>query len=132
MNFNLFELLTHPAFLLLLILGIDLLFGDPVYRFHPVRLIGSLISWHEVGLRYAGFNGKFGGILLSLLLILSTLLFSTGTFKFLEYFHWIFSWLWYVFLGWSFIALGDLLKHARQVAVAMEKEDLPLSKNNCR
>ena len=128
MNFNLFELLTHPAFLLLLILGIDLLFGDPVYRFHPVRLIGSLISWHEVGLRYAGFNGKFGGILLSLLLILSTLLFSTGTFKFLEYFHWIFSWLWYVFLGWSFIALGDLLKHARQVAVAMEKEDLTLSK----
>ena len=128
MNFDLVELLTHPAFMLLMILGLDLIFGDPVYRFHPVRMIGSLISWHEAGLRHSGLNGKFGGVLLSLLLILSTLLFSMGIFKFLEYFHWSLSWVWYVFLGWSFLALGDLLKHARQVAAAMEKEDLTLSK----
>ena len=128
MNVDLVELLTHPAFMLLMILGLDLIFGDPVYRFHPVRMIGSLISWHEAGLRHSGLNGKFGGVLLSLLLILSTLLFSMGIFKFLEYFHWSLSWVWYVFLGWSFLALGDLLIHARQVAVAMEKEDLSLSK----
>ena len=128
MNVDLIELLAHPAFLLLMILGLDLMFGDPAYRFHPVRLIGSLISWYETRLRYSGLNGKFGGVLLSLLLILSTLLFSMGIFKFLEYFHWSLSWVWYVFLGWSFLALGDLLKHARQVAAAMEKEDLSLSK----
>ena len=128
MNVDLVELLTHPAFMLLMILGLDLIFGDPVYRFHPVRMIGSLISWQEAGLRHSGLNGKFGGVLLSLLLILSTLLFSMGIFKFLEYFHWSLSWVWYVFLGWSFLALGDLLKHARQVAAAMEKEDLSLSK----
>ena len=127
MNVDLVELLTHPACILLMILGLDLIFGDPVYRFHPVRMIGSLISWHEAVLRHSGLNGKFGGVLLSLLLILSTLLFSMGIFKFLEYFHWSLSWVWYVFLGWSFLALGDLLKHARQVAVAMEKEDLSLS-----
>ena len=128
MNVDLVELLTHPAFMLLMILGLDLIFGDPVYRFHPVRMIGSLISWHEAGLRHSGLNGKFGGVLLSLLLILSTLLLSMGIFKLLEYFHWSLSWVWYVFLGWSFLALGDLLKHARQVAAAMEKEDLSLSK----
>ena len=128
MNVDLVELLTHPAFTLLMILGLDLIFGDPVYRFHPIRIIGCLISWHEKGLRQLGLNGKFGGVLLSLLLILITLLFSTGIFKFLEYFHWSLSWVWYVFLGWSFLALGDLLKHARQVATAMEKEDLSLSK----
>ena len=128
MNVDLVELLTHPAFMLSMILVLDLIFGDPVYRFHPVRMIGSLISWHEAGLRHSGLNGKFGGVLLSLLLILNTLLFSMGIFKFLEYFHWSLSWVWYVFLGWSFLALGDLLKHARQVAAAMEKEDLSLSK----
>ena len=128
MNVDLVELLAHPAFMLLMILGLDLMFGDPVYRFHPVRLIGSLISWYETRLRHSGLNGKFGGVLLSLLLILSTLLFSMGIFKFLEYFHWSLSWVWYVFLGWSFLALGDLLKHARQVAAAMEKEELSLSK----
>ena len=128
MNVDLVELLTHPAFMLLMILGLDLIFGDPVYRFHPVRMIGSLISWHEAGLRHSGLNGKFGGVLLSLLLILSTFLFCLGIFKLLEYFHWSLSWVWYVFLGWSFLALGDLLKHARQVAAAIEKEDLYLSK----
>ena len=120
--------MRHPAFMLSMILGLDMIFGDPVYRFHPVRMIGSLISWHEVGLRHSGLNGKFGGVLLSLLLILSILLFSIGIFKFLEYFHWTLSWIWYVFLGWSCLALGDLLKHSRQVAAAMEKEDLSLSK----
>ena len=64
MNFNLVELLTHPALILLIILGLDLFFGDPVYRFHPVRLIGKLIALYEAGLRHIGFNGKFGGVLL--------------------------------------------------------------------
>ena len=128
MNVDLIELMRHPAFMLSMILGLDLIFGDPVYRFHPVRMIGSLISWYEVVLRHSGMNGKFGGVLLSLLLILSILLFSIGIFKFLEYFHWTLSWIWYVFLGWSCLALGDLLKHSRQVAAAMEKEDLSLSK----
>ena len=126
--FDLVELLTHPALMLLIILGLDLIFGDPVYRFHPVRIIGSLISWHEAGLRHSGLNGKFGGVLLSILLILSTLIFSIGIFKLLEHFHWSLSWVWFVFLGWSFLALGDLLKHAREVANAMKKEDLSLSK----
>ncbi len=130
MNFDLIELITHPSFTLLIILVLDLIFGDPVYRFHPVKLIGSLISLYETRLRQSGLNGKFGGILLSLLLILSTLLFSIGVFKFLENFHWSLNWVWYVFLGWSFLALGDLLKHARQVAIAMEKENLSLSKIN--
>ena len=66
MNIDLVELMRHPAFMLSMILGLDLIFGDPVYRFHPVRMIGSLISWHEVGLRHSGMNGKFGGVLLSL------------------------------------------------------------------
>ena len=128
MNFDLAELLTHPAVMLLMIMGLDLIFGDPVYSFHPVRIIGSLISCYETGLRHSGLNGRFGGVLLSILLILSTLLFSIGIFELLEHFHWSLSWVWYVFLGWSFLALGDLLKHARQVANAMEKEDLSLSR----
>jgi len=130
MNTNLVELLTHPAFILFLILGLDLIFGDPVYRFHPIRIIGNLISCYEAGLRYLGLNGKFGGVLLSFLSILSTFLFSTLIYKLLEYFHWSLSLVWYVFLGWSFLALGDLLKHARQVAITMEKGDLATSKLN--
>ena len=130
MNVNLVEILTHPAFMLLLILGLDLIFGDPVYHFHPIRIIGKLISCYEAGLRHSGLNGKFGGFLLSLLLILSTLLFNSVIYKLLEYLHWSLCWVWYIFLGWSLLALGDLLKHARQVALSMEKGDLAISKLN--
>ena len=42
MNIELVEILTHPATMLVAIFGLDLLFGDPVYRLHPVRLIGNL------------------------------------------------------------------------------------------
>ena len=54
MNVDLVELLTHPAVILSSIIGLDLLFGDPVYSWHPVRLIGNLISWFETKLRLIG------------------------------------------------------------------------------
>ena len=38
------EILMHPAMMLALIFGLDLFFGDPVYRLHPVRLIGKLLT----------------------------------------------------------------------------------------
>ncbi len=128
MNANFFDFLTHPAFIFLTIIGLDLMFGDPVYRFHPVRLIGLLISCYETGLRRFDFKGKFGGVLLSISLILTTIMLSTGISKLLENFHWSLNWIWYVFLGWSFLALGDLLKHSRQVAIVMEDKDLTLTK----
>ena len=51
MNVDLVELLTHPAVILASIIGLDLLFGDPVYSWHPVRLIGNLISLFQTKLR---------------------------------------------------------------------------------
>jgi len=61
------EILMHPATILALIFGLDLLFGDPVYRLHPVRLIGKLLTWYEDRPCKIGLDGKFGGILLVLL-----------------------------------------------------------------
>ncbi len=78
MNVNLVELLTHPAVILASIFGLDLLFGDPVYSWHPVRLIGNLISWFETKLRSIGLDGKFGGIILVLLLLFCAFVVCTG------------------------------------------------------
>ena len=38
------EILMHPGMMLAMILALDLLFGDPVYRLHPVRLIGKFLT----------------------------------------------------------------------------------------
>ena len=48
------ELVTHPTIMLALILLLDLLFGDPVYRLHPVRIIGGLLVVYETKLRKIG------------------------------------------------------------------------------
>ena len=128
MNFNLVEFLTHPAVLLGSIIGLDLLFGDPVYRWHPVRIIGNVLSWFESKLWAIGLNGKLGGIILVLLLLFSSFLVITSFSLFFSTIHWSLSWLWSVYLGWSFLALRDLLVHAKHVAEAIETENLSEAK----
>ena len=118
------EILMHPGMMLAMILGLDLLFGDPVYRLHPVRLIGKFLTWYESRLRQIGLNGKFGGIMLVLLLLCSSLVIGWSIFYLLASLHWSLSWLWYMYLGWSLLALGDLLKHARNVAAAIKELSL--------
>ena len=122
------EILMHPGMMLAMILGLDLLFGDPVYRLHPVRLIGKFLTWYESILRQIGLNGKFGGIILVLLLLCSSLVIGWSIFYLLASLHWSLSWLWYMYLGWSLLALGDLLKHAKNVAAAIKEDDLAEAK----
>jgi adenosylcobinamide-phosphate synthase len=80
MKIEFVEILMHPATILTFIFGLDLLFGDPVYRLHPVRLIGKLLTCYENRLRKIGLDGKFGGILLVLLLLASSLVIAWGVF----------------------------------------------------
>ena len=41
---------------------VDLAIGDPAYAWHPVRLVGRVLTWIEDKLRGAGFDGYGGGI----------------------------------------------------------------------
>jgi hypothetical protein len=58
-----------PLLLLWSIFLLDLWFGDPVYRFHPIRLIGYLLGYLERWLFARRWSGYTGGILLGLLLL---------------------------------------------------------------
>jgi len=52
--------------LLIMAVGLDYLIGDPVYPFHPVRLIGHLIHRCETMIRPRVDNDLLGGRLLTL------------------------------------------------------------------
>jgi hypothetical protein len=68
----------QPAILLVAVV-VDLLIGDPVYPFHPIRLIGKLLTALESMLRAAGADGYAGGITLFVLLaVLFTWLNAAG------------------------------------------------------
>jgi adenosylcobinamide-phosphate synthase len=59
-----------PAVILISGFLFDLVLGDPNYRYHPVRIIGSVIAWLHNYLKYRPWNLRLSGVLLTLLTIL--------------------------------------------------------------
>lgn len=99
---------------------LDLMIGDPSYKYHPIRLIGNFVQGSENLLRNRGLDGKGGGILLAL---------STAGFSLLIYFvleglmtriHPYLSLLFNLFMVYSCLAIGDLLRHVAPVEQALE------------
>ncbi len=89
---------------------LDLIFGDPEYPFHPVRLIGWTLSRFEALLWRIGWNGYGGGSVLFLLLSSVWI----GLLCFIPF------WPFQLFVIYSLLALRDLLHHGRCVDRADE------------
>lgn len=118
----------HP---LLLALGVaaDLAFGDPVYAWHPIRLIGRLLTWMEGRLRALGLDGYGGGILLfvglSVVVLGITLTLVAGAARLSA----TAAAALHVFLVYSLLALGDLIHHVRAIESAVQRGDLAAARN---
>ena len=102
----------------------DLIVGDPVYPLHPVRLIGSLLTRIENVLRRVGADGYVGGILLLLLLGAVTLVSLTAIVLGAMRANEAIGWIVHVFFVYSFLAMGDLLRHVWRVEQAVRRDDL--------
>ena len=68
--------LAPRADLLAVAVLLDLLLGDPVYPWHPIRLVGRSLRWIEARLRGLGADGYLGGCVLFIAL---TLFWGGGT-----------------------------------------------------
>lgn len=116
--------LAPSAVLLAVAVVVDLAIGDPVYGWHPVRLIGRLLTAIERRLRAIGADGYGGGILLFVLLaaiaLAATALlgFVAGAFS-----DWL-AWIVHAFLLYSLLALGDLIHHLWRIERAVRSDDL--------
>lgn len=115
-----------PDLLLILAaaLVLDALLGDPVYPFHPVRLMGRSVVALENGLRRIGWSGRGGG---AVLLIAALALWGgTGYLLMagLGRLGRIPAGLGGVFLLYSCLSLKDLCDHAGPVARALAGKDL--------
>jgi adenosylcobinamide-phosphate synthase len=103
---------------------LDLMFGDPEYATHPVRLIGRSLSAVEARLRALGADGYGGGILLFAVLAViwvggvSVVIAAAGAIST------PLAWLAHVFLLYSLLALGDLLRHGRRIETAARTGNL--------
>ncbi len=105
---------------------LDLVFGDPYYPAHPVRLIGRTLSWFEDKLRKLGLDGYGGGILLFVLL---STVWVGGTVFLLRLLPEAVTMAIELFLIYSLLALRDLLRHAGDVERAASRGDLPAARS---
>ncbi len=117
-------MLDPNAYALLIAVTVDLVFGDPVYRAHPVRLIGRSLEAVEARLRAVGATGYAGGILLFLALAVVWVGGLSILVAGLSRLHTTLGWAAHVFLLYSLLALGDLLHHGWRIERALLRDDL--------
>lgn len=102
---------------------LDAALGDPVYRFHPIRLIGAWSLAAERWLFARRLDGRAGGVLHGLLVVGVALgvwlLVRAG----LGQLHPWLPWLWDLYLAYSLLSLRDLLDEGRRVL--RDLDDLP-------
>lgn len=117
--------ILHPnAYVLIAAVASDLAFGDPVYRAHPVRLIGRSLAIIETALRAIGANGYAGGIVLFLALAVIWTAGLSFLVAGLSAMGAALGWAAHAVLLYSLLALGDLLHHGWRIDRALRQGDL--------
>jgi adenosylcobinamide-phosphate synthase len=117
-------LLAPSAVLLAVAVAVDLAIGDPTYAWHPVRLIGRLLTDIEQGLRALGADGYAGGVVLFVLLggmsmsVMALIVLVAAGFS-----VWI-AYVVHAFVLYSLLALGDLVQHVWRIERAVKAGDL--------
>jgi adenosylcobinamide-phosphate synthase len=126
--FALAPILEPNVYALLAAAIADYLLGDPAYRFHPVRLIGRLLQATETFLRALGATGYAGGIILFVVLAGASLFAVIALLLGAAAVSLVVAWLLHVFLVYSLLALGDLLRHGWNIEQALRRNDLPAAR----
>lgn len=108
-------LIENPFSVALSAFLLDLAFGDPRYRYHPIRLLGDLSAGYERALRAVGLDGYLGGVLHWLAVLATAIAIWAGVHTALLAWHPVAAWCWDVVLAWHLLSLRDLLDHARRV-----------------
>ena len=116
MAFALSDVFAPNPLALVIAVAADLALGDPVYRFHPVRLMGGALTLIESSLRRVGADGYGGGIVLFVLLGGPALAATAGLVSGASRIGGpAASWAVHGVVLYSLLALGDLLHHVWRV-----------------
>lgn len=117
--------INTSVYLLLGIILLDALIGDPYYPWHPIRVMGATILKIESWLRPRGFTGRGAGVLLVALMLTLFVGLVAGVSWYLRVHNFTAAWwIWNLYWGVSSLALRDLLKHAGRIGRAVQKGDL--------
>ncbi len=121
--------MSETFIVLFLAMFLDELTGDPVYRFHPVRLMGTLFRRIEEIIRKGHhFQNvtaeRLLGVFYLLLCCTLPLTLLSLTYRGLFFLWRPLTWLFGIYVFFSMYAQKDLLLHAEKVFTALEKNSL--------
>ena len=100
---------------------LDLLLGDPEWLYHPVRLIGKLISALEKRLRARGGNLRKSAVILAAVTVLATMAAAALILWLLSLLGRVPMFIGMALMDWMGIAVTCMAKEARGVRKALEK-----------
>ena len=107
---------------------LDLIFGDPRWFPHPVKLIGKTVEIFEKFLRKIVGNKKIGGIVLAFLIISGTFYVTFLIVKLSAAFNFYFGVGISIFLIYTSLSVKDLKIESMEVYWALRKNDLALAR----
>jgi adenosylcobinamide-phosphate synthase len=115
--------------LLVIAIVLDLIIGDPITPFHPVRLIGNLIKRIENFLYNLNLSKRISGLIgviisLGTVIIIFSILYEIA--QYIPYGKEVFS----VLVFYSTIAIKDLAAHGMRVKRALDNDDIQLARKN--
>ena len=113
-----------PGVNIILAYFLDIIFGDPRWFPHPVRIIGFFIRHLENFLRRYILNLKMAGVILAVLVIGLTYLLVWGIIKAGYQFNPFFGAALEIFFIYTAIALKDLKAHTMRVYYRLKDNDL--------
>lgn len=116
--------------LILLAYSLDLILGDPRWRFHPIRCIGRLISLFEKILNTKGNPAviRIKGTVTVLLMISIVAGITAVVLESAKKINFLYAALW-IITAYFTISVKDLSQHAAAVIKALEKDDLENARN---
>ncbi|MCF6335659.1 MAG: adenosylcobinamide-phosphate synthase CbiB [Spirochaetales bacterium] len=119
--------MAENYFLLSFALVLDLIIGDPQYKFHPVRIIGKLISKVESLLYHRNFSKKrmgMGGIIIIISVVTGIFILLNQVFNLVPFGKEVFS----IFIFYTSIAVKDLATHGLRIKTALDNDDIQLAR----
>lgn len=104
--------------------ALDLILGDPPYRFHPVRLMGGMARLYEDRIRRHIEDELKGGWLLAVALPLDVFLITAGLLWISNLIHPAMAFALTIFLIYSALSIRDMEDHVRRIDQSLSDGDL--------
>lgn len=122
--------MNHQLLTILAAFLLDLVIGDPQWRWHPVRLIGKLIEGLEKKLNIDRFNKLLAGVTLVILVTGATIFCVWASLRLARFIHPLFYYIYSTLLIYFSLSIKAIATEANKIYRALKNKNIKEARNN--